>query len=65
MKYDELPTWAKRLVRKTVTKWYVENGEDKYGTDHLNQCVQEYINDHDSFTVEYDEETGKAIDVYW
>lgn len=54
MKYQELPLWAKKEVRQTVTKWYIENGEAKYGKLHLESCVSEYIDEHD-FRIEYDE----------
>lgn len=65
MKFNELPEWAKQEVTATVTRWYVEKGEAEYGKENLDACVKEYIDDHDNFTIDYDEETGEAVGVDW
>lgn len=63
MKYQELPLWAKKEVKQTVRKWYIENGEAQYGKLHLAMCVLEYIYEKD-FRIEYDE-YGKNPVVEW
>lgn len=54
MKYNELPKWAQKEVKETVTRWYIKNGEAEYGRRHLSECVKEYISEH-VFEIEYDE----------
>lgn len=63
MKYQELPLWAKKEVKQTVTRRYIENGEAQYGKLHLAMCVFEYIYEQD-FRIEYDE-YGKNPVVEW
>ena len=73
MKYNELPKWAQKQVKRWVKEQYLQNdkelrelGEDVpyYTEKELEAVVMEYLNDRDDFAIEYDEEIDTETVVY-
>lgn len=70
MKYNELPKWAQKQVKRQVKRWvkekYLEIDEEAresgeyvpyYTEKELESVVMEYLNGRDDFSIEYDGET--------
>ena len=73
MKYNELPKWAQKQVKRWVKEQFLQNDEEarKFGEDvpyytdeELESVAMEYLNDRDDFSIEYDEETDTETVVY-
>lgn len=73
MRYNELPEWAQKQVKKWVKDQFLQNDEEarKYGEDvpyytdeELEAIAMEYLHDRDNFAIEYDEETDTETVVY-
>lgn len=73
MRYNELPKWAQKQVKRWVKEQYLkideearQTGEDVpcYTDEELESVAMGYLNDRDGFAIEYDEETDTETVVY-
>lgn len=73
MKYNELPKWTQKQVKRWVKEKYLEIDEEAresgeyvpyYTEKELEAVVMEYLNDRDDFAIEHDEETDTETVVY-